>query len=65
MDQDRGPNGDVVYELVGNNGYFSIGSTSGALTVAGPIDRENVGDIIQVLSPAIVMRPVSVFGSAT
>ena len=46
-DADSGTNGDIRYAITGGNsqGYFTIGSVNGAITVAADIDRELVGSV--------------------
>ena len=46
-DADSGLNGDVRYSINGGNsqGFFSINSVSGNITVAADIDREQVGSV--------------------
>ena len=42
-DDDQGPDGEITYTITsGNTGKFSIDPTSGLVTVAGSLDREDI-----------------------
>ena len=44
-DADSGLNGDIRYAIITRGNYFTIDRMTGALTVVGDIDREQVGSV--------------------
>ena len=61
-DQDKGPDGEVIFALVGESNYqgFSLDQSSGVLSVSGKLDSERAGIVtLQVLAKNALQTSVT------